>query len=249
MGRIPFVVDTGANRSVISRELAGMLKLPAGVPLELHDTGGVQTVDTAVIDDLAYGSRVLHGVQAPVLAQANLGADGMLGLDMLRNQHVVMDFGRHRFLAGESTADIEALEPFSIVVQGHSRLGQLVLVDAETRGEPIFVIVDSGAQNTVGNRALQKLMAEGPPPARPPPRGDVISVTGRSTSASLEKMPELRLGGITLTRVPIAYADLHTFRQFRLEDRPAMLLGMDVLRLFRSVAVDFRQREVLFMTK
>ena len=44
--------------------------------------------------------------------------------------------------------------------------------------------------------------------------------------------------------LPIAFIDVKPFEKFGLTDRPAVLLGMDALRLFRRVDIDFANREV-----
>ena len=242
-GPFPFVVDTGADRSVISRTLAARLHLPAGRPVRLHATSGASDVQT-VVTDLAFGSRDVAGVQAAVLDAGNVGAAGMLGIDALRDQRVIMDFNASTFAATAShrAADI----PGAIMVYGRSKFGQLVLVDAQADGQRVYVILDSGAQNTLGNAALQRLVNSAEA-GRRPPTNDVISVTGAMTPARTNRIDTIKLGGVELHGVPIAYADLETFHQFGLEGRPAMLLGMDVLRLFHRVSVDFLRREVAFL--
>ena len=248
-GPYPFVVDTGANRSVISRELAITLKLPPGPRVALDDALVRERVDTVLIDRLDVGRRQIRAVDAPVLPAGDLGADGMLGIDSLRGQHVVLDFEGKRLLVAPSGEAGDDFSASATVVQGRRRYGQLVLVDAESQTRPIFVILDSGAQNTIGNDALRRLMrfADGASTRLPVQR--LISVTGRQTQAELDEMPEIRLGEVTIQHAPVAYASLHTFAQFGLDDRPALLLGMDVLRVFRSVSIDFRRREVLFVLR
>ena len=243
-GPFAFVVDTGADRSVISRRLATLLALPAGADVQLHHTAGAAQVHTAVLDTLSFGGRDVRHVQAAVLEAGNIGADGMLGIDSLHGQRVLLDFRAKTFAARASQPWAEL--PDAIVVRGRSRFGQLVLVNAEADGQRVFVIVDSGAQNTLGNAALQRLLSSAAA-ARRPPTNDVISVMGGHTPARTNRIDAISLGGIALHGVPIAYADLETFRQFGLQDTPAMLLGMDVLRLFRSVSVDFLRREAAFV--
>ena len=242
-GPFAFVVDTGADRTVVSRALAERLHLPAGRRVRLHDTAGAAEVPTVVMD-LAFGGRDVRGVQAPLLESRNLGAAGMLGIDSLHDQRVIMDFNASTFAASTShrAADIAN----QIVVYGRSRFGQLVLVNAQADGQRVYVILDSGAQNTLGNSALQRLMNSAAAVARPP-TNDVISVMGGVTPARTNRISSIDLGGIELHGVPVAYADLEIFREFGLQGKPAMLLGMDVLRLFRSVSVDFLRREVAFV--
>jgi hypothetical protein len=43
--------------------------------------------------------------------------------------------------------------------------------------------------------------------------------------------------------MPVAFADVPPFRVFGLEKKPAIMLGMDVLKLFTRVQIDFANRE------
>lgn len=245
-GPFPFIVDTGADRTAISGELAAELKLPSGPNVRLHESGGVEDVATVVIDRLDVGKRVVEGVNAPVLSAHNIGAMGILGIDSLHDQHVTLDFREQKLLS--SASRIEAFDPDTIVVRGKSRFGQLILVDATVRGIPVYVILDSGAQNTVGNLALRKLLTYGVL-HHDHPGTEVISVTGRETPAEFEDVSEMRIGGLTIRNVPLAFAELHTFAKFDLVDRPAMLLGMDVLGQCEKVTVDFKRREATFTVR
>jgi hypothetical protein len=49
-----------------------------------------------------------------------------------------------------------------------------------------------------------------------------------------------------LNNVPVLFADAPPFHVLGLADKPALILGMEELRLFRRVAIDFKSREVLF---
>jgi hypothetical protein len=51
---------------------------------------------------------------------------------------------------------------------------------------------------------------------------------------------------VTFHDVPVAVADAEPFHRFDLVDQPALLLGMDALRLFRNVEIDFASREIRF---
>jgi hypothetical protein len=63
----------------------------------------------------------------------------------------------------------------------------------------------------------------------------------------MDVLARVRLGGVLISNLPIAWADMHTFDLLDLHDRPAMLLGMDVLRKFDRVSVDFKARRVRFL--
>ena len=242
-GPYAFVIDTGADRTVISRELATSLGLQPGDPVELNGTGGVDLTPTARIGELLVGARRMREVSAATLLASNLGAAGLLGVDSLRDQRMVMDFGRNLMAVEPSRPEHFGLD--EVVVHAHSRYGQLVLVNASVDGLPLAVILDSGAQNTIGNLALlRRIGADRKDYAQLPVQ--VVSVSGRETPARFATVPHVKVGGVDLNNVPVAFADLHTFAEFDLTHEPAMLLGMDVLRHFDRVVVDFGRREVMF---
>lgn len=244
-GPYAFVVDTGADRTVVSRELADTLKLAPGRPATMHSMTGVGQVDTVVVPELSVGGGSNADIHAPALAEENIGARGLLGIDSLRGHRVVMDFRRGTFSIANSKTR-ERIEPGTIVVTARSRYGQLVLVDSDIQGTPIVVIIDSGAQNSVGNLALRDMLAK-----RHKVRDFVpirmTDVTGAAMTADLAAVDGIRIGGFTINSVAVAFADAHPFARFDLLHRPAMLLGMDTLRAFRRVSVDFAQRKVRFL--
>ncbi len=246
-GPFDFVIDTGADRTVISRELAADLNLPGGAPVAVHATSGVSVASTALVDTLQVGPVRIEQLQAPLLARSDLGAAGMLGIDSLKDQSVVMDFRTGKLTVQTARTRVDA--PNTIVVYGKRRYGELILVDAYVRGVQIYVILDSGAQNSIANPVLAQMLARRTVGQRSAPVVDIVSVTGGTTAGTFAVLPNMSLGGVTLNNLPIAFAELDSFARFHLDDKPAMLLGMDVLRAFERVTVDFKHKHVDFALK
>ena len=243
-GPYDFLVDTGADRTVISRELAATLALPAGDAVTVNEITGADNVSTVVIDHLAIGDRVVDHVEAPSLAAKDIGADGMLGVDALHNLHIVMDFKTMRMSSAPSRA--EPFDGHTIVVHGRSRFGQLVLVDSKVRGVKVFVVLDSGSQVSIGNPALLKLLTGRETGREPRMTAEITSVTGRKATVEMDQIAEANVGGVTIRNLPLAFASLPIFDHFGLGDEPALLLGMDVLSHCQRVSVDLRRREATF---
>ena len=65
--------------------------------------------------------------------------------------------------------------------------------------------------------------------------------------ADYTRVDNLRIGGVAIVGMPVAFANAHFFRRMRLTRRPALLLGMDALQMFRRVAVDFPNRRAHFV--
>jgi predicted aspartyl protease len=242
-GPFEFIVDTGAERTVISSELARALELAPGRAAIVHSMSEVSRIETVVIPDLRIGTRSVTGIHAPALAHANLGASGMLGVDSLQTQRVVFDFGRREMTITPSRRREERWPEGTIVVTGRRLLGRLVLVDASLDGQRIWVVIDTGSQITVGNSQLRSaLQRRGRLGLMAPVR--MMSVTGGVIEAEYTIARRIRIGGVDIHDLPVAFHDVHPFRQLGLMDRPALLLGMDALQLFDRVSVDFANRRV-----
>jgi predicted aspartyl protease len=242
-GPFPFVVDTGSNRTVLSDTLALRLGLPVGGPLKISAATGVIQTGSVRVDSLQVGHRRLSNLKAPVLPVQHLGALGMLGIDAVADQTIIMDFKRGTMsIQPASRRDEDAN---AIVVRGRSKYGQLILVDSQAEGVPLYVIIDTGAEMTIGNLKLRDTLRRRRADAAALIEG--FGVTGGRFEANADVIQQVSLGHVKMKHLPVAYADMHAFNQFGLKDKPAMLLGMSTLRLFDRVRVDFKNREVRFL--
>ncbi len=244
-GPFQFVVDTGSDRTVVSQELASLLKLEIGKTVTMHSMTGVSPATTVTVPSLTLAGQTTYAINAPALMEAYLGGHGLLGIDTLKGRRVVMDFAK-RTLSILRAGEKEAYDSDTIVVTARSRFGQLVLVDADVDGTPITVIIDSGAETTVGNAPLRALLSKRNRKMQFF-KTELIDVTGGKLGAEYAAVGSIRLAGLTLTNAVVAFADAHPFKRYGLENKPAMLLGMDSLRGFRRVSVDFAQRKVRFL--
>lgn len=242
-GPYPFVVDTGAERSAISAELAAELMLPPGAPMVVHGVAGQIVTPSTLVAELGVGSRRLKNLTLPLLARSNIGAAGVLGIDAVQGQKVELDFF-HREIRVRYSAPTTAMHD-EIVVSARSRFGQLVLVDSYFENSPILVVVDTGAEKSIGNLALRRrLHAETMDLAAN--AAMIYSVTGQTTEGQWALINNVHVGGFGINRLPVVFSELHAFARWRLQDQPALLLGMDVLRQFDQVDIDFSRREVRF---
>ncbi len=247
-GPFDFVIDTGADRTVISRELADRLALKAAGKARLHAMGGQADVGLVKIDQISVSNVTKKNVRAAALPVRHLGADGLLGIDSLKGQRITIDFETRKMVLQPST-DPEADAPKDsslIVVTARTRLGQLVLVDADANGQKVWVVVDTGSQNSVGNNKLRRLLVKRRPNTQIKTI-EMLDVLGKRTSADYTLVDRLRIGGFQMGNAAVAFADVHPFKLFELTDKPSMLLGMESLRSFRRVSVDFSSRKVKFL--
>ncbi|VVT06517.1 Retroviral aspartyl protease [Sphingomonas sp. EC-HK361] len=242
-GPFDFIIDTGAQRTVISRALANELKLARGRDVHVMAMTGGSSVSTVVIPDIRVSTIGGERIEAPALDGTNLGAPGMLGIDTLQGHAVAIDFDRQTMALTPSSRKTrtERHDPDEIVIRARSLLGQLVVTDAYVKGDRVRVIIDTGSVVSMGNEALRRKVMRRKQPDAPI---QLISVTGGTLQADYTALDTIKIGDLSINALPIAFADAPPFATFGLKDKPAILLGMDALRLFRRVHIDFANREV-----
>ena len=242
-GPFRFLVDTGSDRSAISRELASTLGLDAAPRARLHSATGETQVAMAIISNLTLSRKAVQRIDAPLLDAADIGADGILGIDTLRAERLTFDF-RARTVSittAQGTPDVDDRD--TIIVRAKRRDGRLVITDAAAEGQHVSVVLDTGSQYSVGNGALRRsLERRGALDIRGPI--ELVSVTGATLRGELAVIRELQIGGATLRGLAMVFADAHTFRKLDLARRPAILLGMNGLESFDKVTIDFATRKL-----
>ncbi len=255
LGPFPFVIDTGANRSVVSREVAQVCGLPWGGAAPMHGIAGVEQAPMVKVSRLRVGQVLSANLRLPVLPRSRLGAEGLLGVDMLRDRRIRLDFKASHFEITPSEGATLARGSNSrlndpngpVTVPAHYRFGQLVIFDANAVGRTVTAFLDSGSQITVGNMAMRKAILEARPDLSPRfVERELFSATAQQAHAELALLPDLRLGGQQITNLVAAFADLHIFDLWDLRAQPTVLIGVDVLRRFDQVVLDFGRREVSF---
>ncbi|HKX91938.1 MAG TPA: retroviral-like aspartic protease family protein [Sphingomicrobium sp.] len=244
-GRGPyrFLVDTGADRTAISRELASRLNLAAGADASLHSVSGVSTVSTATVPALQLTRKEIRNIHAPLLKSENMGADGILGTDSLRAQRVLFDFAANTLSIVPSAAPDFKSEPGTIVIEGTRRNGRLVVTEAMANGRPLTVVIDTGSEVTIGNAPLRKALLGAKALTGLQPI-TLESVTGEKIAGDYMFVRQLDIGGVGLKNLAVVFADAHTFRQMKLDKKPALLLGMNAMRAFKKVSIDFTTRKM-----
>lgn len=245
-GRGPwnFIVDTGSQRTVISRDLADQLALPARRHVTIVSMAGRQETRTVAVPRLGYGAETVDDIEAPVLEGDHLGAAGLLGLDSLHAKRLLLNFRTGRMEIGASRPSWR--DPNAIIVEARRRKGQLILLHSDANGLKVNIILDTGTHLSVGNLALRdKLIRKKRAPAMS--EISLMSVTGETLTGQLGRIGRIRMGPIALTDLPVMFADAQPFSELGLKDKPTLLLGIQALRMFDRVAIDFGRGKVDFL--
>ena len=244
---VPFIVDTGSERTVIANDLARRLSLESGPTLTLATISGRTKVNSFFIDKLTTAAVNLEGLEAPGLERSNLGAYGLLGIDSLEDNRVLLDFANQKMdvLPSRKQRGKTKLENGMIVVTAKKKAGRMIISSAKIDGIKVDIILDTGAQSSMANLALRDKLR------RRHRTFDYIpvkmrSVTGSILNGEFTQLKEIEVGGLTINDLPITFAENYAFTALKLQDKPAILLGMDALQLFDRVLIDFGNRRVGF---
>ena len=240
-GPFNFLIDTGAQNTVLSKTLAAQLSLVTTGKARLVGIAGTEIVDTVDIEEIGLGRRSYYSLLAPLLDQAHIGAQGIIGLDTLQGQRVVLDFKR-KLITIDDAKNLGGNRGFDIIVTAKRRSGQLIMANAVIDGVPTEVVIDTGTETSIGNPALQRAMAR----RHEQETAILTSVTGQEIEAQMGIGRKLVVGDMIISNLLIAYADAPAFGALDLDKRPAILLGMRDLRTFDRVAIDFAARKILF---
>ena len=240
-GPFQFLIDTGAQNTVLSIALAARLSLVPNRRAKLIGVAGTMMVDTVHIEEIGLGRRSYYSLVAPLLEGADIGADGIVGLDSLQDQRVLLDFKRG-LIAIDDAKNLGGNRGFEIVVHARRRSGQLIMTEARIDGVRVEVVIDTGAETSIGNLALRNALSR----RRDHGTTTLTSVTGQQVEASIGYARTLEIASIAFNNVLIAYADSPAFDALQLSKKPALLLGMRDMRSLERVAIDFQSRKVLF---
>ncbi len=240
-GPYRFLIDTGADRTAISTDLARRLGLREGARATLHTVLGQSQVGTARVPLLDFAAKRVTNVDAALLDAQYMGADGILGLDSLRSQRILFDFKRETLTIVPSHAKVRDKD--AIVVTGRIRNGRFILANAEADNSNVTLVIDTGAEVSVGNEALRRKLNRRSNLKRSG-QVELHSVAGEKLVGDYMILRELDIGEVTMKDLPIVFADSHAFEPLGLADKPALLLGMNGLKGFEKVSIDFARRKL-----
>lgn len=245
-GPYHFVIDTGAERTVIADTVATALGLQPGGNITLEGIGGRITVTTVHVDRLTFGPFLREGLNLPTLPRANLFADGYLGLDAINGSRVTFDF-RNQALKIEQPRDHAPPESQGMAsVRARGKNGRLRVFDCLVDSVAAVAFIDSGAEVSVGNLSLYNALKNRNRNLYSTARMTLTGVTGGEVAGDVIPVGRIRLHDLSFTNGTLAIADIPDFSIWKVAQRPALLIGMDYLRQFAAVTIDYRNKEIRF---
>ena len=244
-GPFRFVVDTGANHSTISTRLAKRLGLTPtdGESITLDGITGAAQVNFVTVEKLQAGDLTISDTPLPVIGTPVMaGADGILGAAGLDEKSVLMDFQRNRVVISRNVDYLVRTESTRIHAD-RLRYG-LVTIDTRVGGVLVRAVIDTGSERTLGNLALRDALRTRRGPGVLTYVTSVFGATEKVEPGEIQPSPPIVIDPLRITDVNVVYGAFHIFDVWGLRNRPALIIGMDVLGTVASLAIDFKNQDV-----
>lgn len=248
-GRHLFVVDTGASISAIYEHARKALRLkpePAG-RMQLHGAGGMQSVERYRLPPLG-----LAGIEADGLVVAGLpegvkhGDDimGIVGQDVLGRYVVEFDLKANRLGLHERGRTLDSASGWrEVPIRLLPQVG-LVMVTVVVGGQPVTAVLDTGARRSFINWCAARAAGVTPDTAGLARDAGGGGATAHRFAFVTHGFDTVSLGGNSFGKARLSIADLPVFATLGLEQRPGMILGIDLLGDKRFV-IDYAGRRLL----
>ena len=238
-GPFRFILDTGADISVVDAALSRELSLPGLAPGIVVAAGGGDPPPAVSIRELHVGDAILHGVIAAVMPLATL----LVGKNAPRGVLSAASFPGH-LLTYDLRAKRIAIAEGELGAADSSGIFQYLASDAlptvpiRIAGREVRVHVDTGSASglTLPARFLREIELA----SEPRVSGKVKTPLGESSCSCAEVKGPVELGPFRLAPGEVEFADVQSG-----SDQPVGQIGCRVLRDF-LVTLDSSHRRIRF---
>jgi predicted aspartyl protease len=248
-GPLRLVLDTGATTSALTHDAANLLALPPDRSRKviLRGTTGAAPATVVRAKRVEIGDFLAENQRLVLVDDAFGGADGVLATGALSERRIVAEFRKDRIEITRSRGQPAPPGFSTIPVQFAPK--RVPWVEAWVGPVKVKAVIDTGAQQTLGNIALRMALIEARRRGVEGYPEEVIGVTGDVQDGISLRVPAIRLGSVRISNARINFLDLHIFEHWRLNDEPAMLIGMDVIGVLDTFILDYRRRELQIQTR
>jgi hypothetical protein len=178
---------------------------------------------------MSLGAMTIPVSPLPVLANAFNGADGFLSASSLGSECIVIDFMRSTVALPKGVALGRDRSGAAIVRMDPSH-PPLLTIGTRVQAVAVKTIIDPLTNMAVDTSE----------------RVELVGAVVPGQIGTPQPLPMMEIGELRIFGACIAYGDLSLFEYLKLTTVPAMLLGMDTLGQFASLAIDYKHEIVQF---
>lgn len=238
-GPFEFLVDTGANTTVVAKRHIESLQVPYTGMAQVYGTTGDRAFPLAILSELVAGSAKRSGLQVAVAEDVDLAReDGILGADVFAGRRLTFDIGG-RTVTVESSAHQERRWRRSNM---RVRNGHLAEIRGRVGRVGARLMLDTGAGECIINTPLREELAHRYPRLEAIGETSVRGVTGHVLVGDFFELPDLRLGDLVIREAGAVAVDAPVFELWELDEEPAMIVGVNVLSRLDKFTIDYGAR-------
>lgn len=246
-GPYHFVVDTGAERSVLADDVAATLGIAPVENVIVQGIARAMPAQAVQLDNIRMGHVRVNNLPMPLLPRSWLGADGYLGLDVIDRQMVTFDFRANQLTIAPSDRENDWLpvaDQALVRVSGYN--GKLTAVNGSVDGVRADAFIDSGAEITIGNSRLFAAMQQNGAKYANDDIIQLLGVTGGAVQGRVARVERIKIGSVSFEHSALVISDLPVFDVWGLADKPALFIGMNFLRQVDAFTIDYGRKELHF---
>lgn len=238
-GPFKFMVDTGSSATVIAERHMATLAAPQVGVATVAGTTGMAQAPVALIKKLQTGVVTKSDLRVAVLKDQNLpDLDGIVGGDVFAGYRLNFNI-REKTVRVEST---RRLARETSTVNMRVRNGLLAEIDGKVGSVNAKLMLDTGAQSCIANRALSDALFKRHPKLMRIDNVQIYGVTGHSIVGQYINLPRVNLRAFSVDDAGCVAADAPIFDLWKLNDEPAMIVGVTVLSRLNSFSIDYGAR-------
>jgi predicted aspartyl protease len=242
-GQGPFrlVLDTGANRTAVIPALASRIGIPIveSSTVRLLGATGASIVPMIRVDSIEVGDLWLGDRNVAIVPDVFGGAEGVLGADGLSDKRIHIDFRNDQISIRRSVGVVSSVGMARVPVK--IRHGHLLMFDVRLAGVRTKALLDTGAQTTIGNKSLRAALAKR---SAQGVTNTIIGVTLDAQHGETFFAPAVNIGDVVVRGMPVTFGEFYIFDAWKMNDDPALLIGMDIIGLLDTLIIDYKRREL-----
>lgn len=240
-GRGPyrFLVDTGANKTVLPMRHALDLGVELHGNVTVHGTTGSAEFYLARLEYLDVGSVVRSKVEIAVAPDHLMPRqDGILGADMFVGRKLVFEIAA-------KTVQVQSSLVIPYSARGNLRIlnGIIPALQGWVGRTQAQIILDTGADPCIVNPVLKAKLEKAHAGLLQNKSAQLRGITGTVLSGDYMLLPDIRMGNVTVTDASAVAADAPVFRVWGLENKPTIIVGSSVLSRLASFTIDYGARQ------
>ena len=160
----------------------------------------------------------------------------------LTEKSLLIDFQRNQVtIARGVKAELRAN---STRIHGLHSVPGLITLATRVGGVPVLAVIDTGAERTLGNLALRDALRKRRMHGVMAQMTSVYGATKEVEVGEILIAPPIVIDSLRINDVAIVFGEFHIFNVWRMQDQPAMIIGMDVLGTVASLSIDFKNQDV-----